>query len=100
MSYKKDFFDAFLATKEQSISALLAFAMACLRGFYQGRKALKTLIDAAMCAMIAWFIKDILKIIGLSGDLSYVASVFIGYVGTDFINRTIKRKFNNKLGSS
>lgn len=96
MSYKKDFFDVLIVAKEQGIGALLAFVMACLRGFYQGGKALKTLIDAVMCAMMAWFIKDILNIIGLSGNLSYVASVFIGYVGTDFISRAIKRKFNSK----
>lgn len=97
MLYEKDFFDAFLAAREQYIGALLAFTMACLRGRYQRGKILKTLINAAMCAMIAWFIRDILAIVGISKDLAYVASLFIGYVGIDFIDIAIKRRLSKYL---
>ena len=45
---------AILAAKEQGIGAILAFAMAYLRGRYNGGAFTKTVIDATMCAIIAW----------------------------------------------
>ena len=44
---------AILAAKEQGIRAILAFAMAYLRGRYNGGAFTKTVIDATMCAIIA-----------------------------------------------
>ena len=41
------------AAKEQGIGAILAFAMAYLRGRYNGGAFTKTVIDATMCAIIA-----------------------------------------------
>ena len=69
--------------KEQGIGAILAFAMAYLRGEYNGGAFTKTVIDATMCAIIAWFIRDLLDFAGLSSNLAYITSVFIGYIGTD-----------------
>ena len=43
---------AILAAKEQGI-VVLAFAMAYLRGRYNGGAFTKTVIDATMCAIIA-----------------------------------------------
>ena len=48
---KHDLLAAILAAKEQGIRAILAFAMAYLRGRYGG--AFTKRIDAAMCAIIA-----------------------------------------------
>ena len=45
----------------------------------------KTVIDATMCAIIAQFIRDLLTPAGLSSNLAYITSVFIGYIGTDSI---------------
>ena len=45
--------------KEQGIGAILAFAMAYLRGRYNGGAFTKTVIDATMCAIIAQFIRDL-----------------------------------------
>ena len=42
----------------------------------------KTVIDATMCAIIAQFIRDLLDFAGLSSNLAYITSVFIGYIGT------------------
>ena len=98
MPYRQDFFDALMAAKEQGIGALLAFCMAYLRGRYNGGKFWKTLIDALMCAMIAWFIRDLLVFIGISANLGYIASVFIGYLGTDFIGAWLKRGIKNRSG--
>ena len=38
-----------------------------------------------MCAIIAYFIRDLLDFAGLSSNLAYITSVFIGYIGTDSI---------------
>ena len=42
-----------LAAKEQGIRAIYAFAMAYLRGRYNGGAFTKQVIDATMCAIIA-----------------------------------------------
>ena len=60
-----------------------AFAMAYLRGRYNGGAFTKTVIDVTMCAIIAQFIRDLLDFAGLSSNLAYITSVFIGYIGTD-----------------
>ena len=46
---------------------------------------IKTVIDATMCAIIAQFIRDLLDFAGLSSNLAYITSVFIGYIGIDSI---------------
>ena len=43
-----------------------------------------------MCAIIAQFIRDLLDFAGLSSNLAYITSVFVGYIGTDSIG-----SFNN-----
>ena len=53
MPEKHDPLAAILAAKEQGIGAILAFAMAYLRGRYNGGAFIKTVIDATMCAIIA-----------------------------------------------
>ena len=76
---------AIFAAKEQGIGAILAFAMAYLRGRYNGGAFTKTVIDATMCANIAQFIQTFSTSAGLSSNLAYITSVFIGYIGTDSI---------------
>lgn len=51
-----------------------------------------------MCAMIAWFVRDLLDFTGLSSNLAYIASVFIGYIGTDSIGSLIKKIAARKAG--
>ncbi|MGJ7651690.1 phage holin, lambda family [Escherichia coli] len=97
MPEKHDLLAAILAAKEQGIGAILAFAMAYLRGRYNGGAFTKTVIDATMCAIIAWFIRD-LDFAGLSSNLAYITSVFIGYIGTDSIGSLIKRFAAKKAG--
>ncbi|MGE0971143.1 phage holin, lambda family (plasmid) [Klebsiella sp. WOUb02] len=98
MPYKNDFLAALLASREQGIGAMLAFVMAYLRGRYNGGAFVKTLTDALMCAMIAWFVRDLLDFMGLSPNLAYIASVFIGYLGTDSISSLIKKFTARKAG--
>ena len=98
MPEKHDLLAAILAAKEQGIRAILAFAMAYLRGRYNGGAFTKTVIDATMCAIIAQFIRDLLDFAGLSSNLAYITSVFIGYIGTDSIGSLIKRFAAKKAG--
>lgn len=98
MNDKHDLLTAMLSAKEQGIGALLAFLMAVLRGRYNGSGFTKTVIDALMCAMIAWFARDILDVFGLKPNLAYILSVFIGYLGTETIGAFIKRVINKKAG--
>ena len=51
--------------------AILAFAMAYLRGRYNGGAFTKCVIDATMCAIIAQFIRD-LDFAGLSSAISLI----------------------------
>ena len=51
-----------------------------------------------MCAIIAQFIRDLLDFAGLSSNLAYTTSVFIGYIGTDSIGSLIKRFAAKKAG--
>ena len=55
---------AILAAKEQGIGAILAFAMAYLRGRYNGGAF--TSNRPVMCAIIAGFIRDLLDFAGLA----------------------------------
>jgi lambda family phage holin len=84
--------------KAQGIGAILSAVMAYLRGRYNGGKFRHTLIDATMCAFIAWFIRDVLVFLHLSIDLSYIGSVIIGYLGTDFLGRLLRQTIDQKAG--
>ena len=46
--------------------------------------------------IIAQFIRDLLDFAGLSSNLAYITSVFIGYIGTDSIGSLIKRQLLKK----
>lgn len=80
------------SVREQGISASLAGGMAILRGLYNGGGWKKTSIDGIMCAVFAWFVKDILILFNINHEFAYVASVFIGYIGVDTVSKIIKGK--------
>jgi lambda family phage holin len=87
-----------ISVKEQGIAALLAGAMAYLRGKYEGDGTWKSLFDALMCSIFGWFIKDGLSVIGVGPDWSYFASVIIGYLGTRYFGGRIKDLADRKTG--
>ena len=78
--------------KDQGIFAALAGSVAILRGRYKGGGWKKTIFDGLMCAIFAWFVKDLLALLGLNPDLAYLTSVFIGYIGVDALSKIIKGK--------
>ena len=96
MKENPDFWDQIInlisMNKEQGIFAALAGSVAVLRGRYNGGGWKKTLFDGLMCAIFAWFVKDLLTLLGLNHDLAYLTSVFIGYIGVDTLSKIIKGK--------
>ncbi|MCC8382057.1 phage holin, lambda family [Xenorhabdus sp. PB30.3] len=92
--------DWLVSIKEQGIGAVLAGTMAFLRGRYNGVGWLKVSIDAFICAMFAWFIRDVLTLFGLNPDLAYIGSVIIGYLGTDFIGQLLRKVAEKRAGVS
>ena len=77
----------------------LRFCVRTFGGRYNGGAFTKTVIDVTMCAIIACeFIRDLLDFAGLSSNLAYITSVFIGYIGTDSIGSLIKRFAAKKAG--
>jgi lambda family phage holin len=92
--------DWLLSVKEQGILATLAGTMAFLRGRYNGGGWIKVSIDAFMCAMFAWFIRDVLELFKLNPDLAYIGSVVIGYLGTDFIGQLLRKMAERRSGTN
>ena len=86
--------------KGELLSAVLAAIMALLRGAYAGGGKIKVMLDAAMCSVMAWFIKDILMIVNLEPNWALIVSVFVGYLGTDYIGSILKRLIGNKSGAT
>ena len=62
---------------EQGIGAILRLQWRTFAADINGAFT-KTVIDATMCAIIAQFIRDLLDFAGLSSNLAYITSVFIG----------------------
>ena len=102
MPEKHDLLAAILAAKEQGIGAILAFAMAYLRGRYNGGAFTKTVIDATLCAIIAlirtrWPPSRALT--GLKRAVSaYNGHCFSATSGNDSIGSLIKRFAAKKAG--
>ena len=66
---------AILAAKEQGIGAILAFAMAYLRGRYNGGAFTKNSNRRNDVRHYRLFIRDLLDFAGLSSNLAYITSV-------------------------
>ena len=90
MPEKHDLLAAILAAKEQGIGAILRLQWRTFAADIMAVRC-KNSNDATMCAIIAQFIRDLLDFAGLSSNLAYITSVFIGYIGTDSIGLLIKR---------
>ena len=98
MPEKHDLLAAILAAKEQGIRAILAFAMAYLRGRYNGGAFTKQQSTQRCAPLSPSSFRDLLDFAGLSSNLAYITSVFIGYIGTDSIGSLIRRFAAKKAG--
>ena len=98
MPEKHDLLAAILAAKEQGIGAILAFAMAYSSAadimavrFYKNSNRRN---DVRHYRLSSFVPSDFA---GLSSNLAYITSVFIGYIGTDSIGSN-KRFWVTKAG--
>ena len=92
MPEKHDLLAAILAAKEHSIGAILAFAMAYLRGRYNGGAFTKNgnrRNDVRHYRLVHFVTFSTPCRTG--SNLAYIAGVFIGYIDTDSIGSLIKR---------
>ena len=71
-----------------------------LRGRYNGGVPTNSNRRATMCNNIAQFIRDLLDFAGLSSNLAYITSVFIGHIGTDSWIGSLIKRFATKSRSS
>lgn len=62
-------------------------AMMCvLRHLQQKDNWRSTVISALMCALVSFFIEDIITVyFGLSDKLTYAVAILIGYIGVDVL---------------
>ncbi|MEL5338156.1 phage holin, lambda family [Serratia nevei] len=79
-------------------NAILAGVMALLHGAYRNVGIRRRLLNAAMCALLAWTVRDALALMGLELNWANLASVLIGFMGADYINALIKRFIGKKTG--
>ena len=75
-------YGAILRQRNKASGQSLRLQWRTFNGRYNGGAFTKTVIDATMCAIIALDV-TLLDFAGLSSNLAYITSVFIGYIGTD-----------------
>ncbi|KFC87635.1 MULTISPECIES: phage holin, lambda family [Hafnia] len=79
--------------------AFIAGLMAILRGIYNGESPMwRRILDAAMCALVAFFIKDLLMLMSFDQKWAYIGSVFIGFLGIDYFSSVLRRVVGSKTG--
>ncbi|ELM3659698.1 phage holin, lambda family [Edwardsiella piscicida] len=87
------FFAWFAAHRSEIGYASLASLMTLLRGAYTGRQPWwRRIIEAGMCAIFAFYIKDGLSLAGLDPSWASLGSVFIGFLGVDFIRQIADKR--------
>ncbi|WP_224653621.1 phage holin, lambda family [Pectobacterium versatile] len=90
---------AWLSQKEVGYSVAAA-VMALLRAAYVGRDSWsRRLLDAAMCSLVAYYINDGLSALGWDSNFASMGSVFIGFLGIDYISSILRRVVGSKTGS-
>ncbi|AGQ28802.1 MULTISPECIES: phage holin, lambda family [Serratia] len=80
------------------MNAILAGLMALLHGAYRNVGMRRRLLNAGMCALLAWTVRDALALTGLELKWANLASVLIGFLGADYISALIKRFIGKKTG--
>lgn len=87
------------AHKSEGGYALTAFIAAMLRGIYAGSAPWKRrFLDALMCALVAWFLRDFLLTAGFEEKYASIGSVIIGYMGIDYLSHLLRSFVSRKVG--
>lgn len=80
------------------MNAILAGTMALLKGAYQNMPLRRRLLNAAICALLALTVRDLLSLMGLELKWANVVSVLIGFLGADYLGELIKNFVDRKTG--
>ncbi|PWC14228.1 phage holin, lambda family [Brenneria roseae subsp. americana] len=89
------------ANKAETSYSFAAAVMALLRAAYIGRDSWpRRLLDAAMCSLVAFYINDGLAALGWDSKFASLGSVFIGFLGIDYIGSILRRFVGNKTGTN
>ncbi|MFI8418603.1 phage holin, lambda family [Serratia sp. NPDC078593] len=80
------------------INAILAGMMALLIGAYRNVGIRRRLLNAGMCALLAWTARDALSLMGWEIKWANITSVLIGFLGADYISALIKKIIGKKTG--
>lgn len=78
--------------KTQVTDVLLAVFMLAVRGIFLRREPRRVLSDMLVCALLAWFMKSILLRLSMDGELSALASLTLGYLGSEAAIRLFLRR--------
>lgn len=84
---------------EPFMDAMLAALMVLLSGLYRRRRWRRILTDALVCALLAWFMQDLLILTGMDGGLSQLASVLLGWAGNDVAKRVLSRFYCRRISN-
>ncbi|MBJ2066130.1 phage holin, lambda family [Serratia odorifera] len=83
---------------QSAMNAILAGSMALLQGAYKNVAVRRRLLNAGMCALLAWTVRDALSLVGWELQWANIASVLIGFLGADYISGLIKKLIGKKTG--
>jgi len=78
--------------KEQITDVLLAIFMLGVRGFFLRRKTRRVLSDMMICSLLAWFMKSLLLRLSMDVELSALACLVLGYLGSESAFRLFLRR--------
>ena len=103
MPEKHDLLAAILAAKEQGIGAILAVGNAGTFGqMIMAVRFTKQMQSTQRCAPLSPSLFVTFDFAGLSSNLAYITSVFIGYIGTDRLvrlsNASLLKKSEQVIG--
>ncbi|WNN46039.1 MULTISPECIES: phage holin, lambda family [Winslowiella] len=79
----------------QLFNALIAASLSILFNIYKDCSWKRRISEGIICAMLAWFVVDLLMLLNISRDWETLSSVFIGLLGAEDIRKGFKSFFRN-----
>lgn len=84
---------------EQIIDVILTSLMLFLRGFFRKTPLREIFLDAMICALWSWYMKDLLVIFMQDGALSPLVCMALGYMGSNTAAKLLKLRTKLHLRS-
>ena len=77
------------------INALIAASLSLLFNIYKNCSWRRSISEAIICAILAWFIVDLLVLLNIPRDWGTLTSVLIGLLGAEDIRKGFKSFFRH-----